>query len=251
MLPACRQTGSDESKARQTVTIAAAADLKFALDEIALEFKRARPDIKVRISYGSSGNFYSQLAQRAPFDIFFSADVSYPMRLIEAGLADASTQFTYATGRIVVWTLKSSPLDLPRMGLEAFKHSSVRKIAVANPEHAPYGKAAIDALQKLGIYGSVRERLVYGENVAQTAQFIESGAADIGIIALSLALGPSLKEKGRFWEIPLDAYPRMQQGGVILTWAKHRKAAQELRAFVLSPAGQSTLRRYGFSPPNE
>lgn len=250
-LPACRQTGSDEAKARQTVTVAAAADLKFALDEIVLEFEKIRPDIEVRISYGSSGNFFSQLAQRAPFDIYFSADVSYPARLIETGLADASTQFTYATGRIVVWALKSSPLEPPRMGLEALGHSSVRKIAVANPEHAPYGRAAIAALQRLGIYDSVKERLVYGENVAQTAQFVESGAADIGIIALSLALGPSLKEKGRFWEIPIDAYPRMEQGGVILPWAKHPKAAQELRAFVLSPPGQSTLRRYGFSSPNE
>lgn len=236
---------------RQTVTVAAAADLKFALDEIAAEFQKVQPNIEVRISYGSSGNFYSQLAQHAPFDIFFSADVSFPMRLIEAGLADAKTQFVYAIGRIVVWVPNSSPIDLSQTGFEALKHSAVRKIAVANPEHAPYGKAAIAALQKLGIYDTVKDRLVYGENIAQTAQFVESRVADAGIIALSLALAPGLKEKGRFWEIPLEAYPRMEQGGVILPWAKHPKAAEGLRTFVLSPSGQATLRRYGFILPKE
>jgi molybdate transport system substrate-binding protein len=245
----CRPTGPDQADARQTVVVAAASDLKFALDEIAREFETINPDIEVRISYGSSGNFCAQLVQRAPFDIFFSADARYPARLIEAGLAEASSKFIYATGKIVVWTLKASQIALCPAGLEALKHPSIRRIALANPEHAPYGKAAIAALQKLGIYDTVKERLIYGENVAQAAQFVESGAADAGIIALSLALAPVLKEKGRFWEIPQDSYPRLDQGGVILPWAKHPRASEKLRAFVLSPSGQTVLRSYGFVMP--
>jgi molybdate transport system substrate-binding protein len=127
----------------------------------------------------------------------------------------------------------------------------VRKIAIANPEHAPYGRAAVAALQKLGLYESVKDRLVYAENVAQTAQVIESGAADIGIIALSLAVAPALKGKGRYWEIPLAAYPRMEQGGVILSWARHPNAARELRDYIMAPPGQAVLRRYGFSLPGQ
>jgi molybdate transport system substrate-binding protein len=131
------------------------------------------------------------------------------------------------------------------------QHEHVRKVAIANPEHAPYGKAAVAAMRKLQMYEQVRKKLVYGENIAQTAQFVESGAADVGILALSLAIAPGMKEKGRYWEIPLDAYPRLQQGGVILPWAKNEEGASRFRKFMLSDAGKSVLRRYGFFPPGE
>lgn len=240
-----------EAQAVESVSVAAAADLKYALDEIVVKFTESHPDIRVQVSYGSSGNFYAQLSQRAPFDIFFSADVLYPKKLMEAGLASADSQFTYAVGRIVVWAPHSSPLDLPKLGLEALRHPSVRKIAIANPEHAPYGKAAVAAMRKLGVYDTVKQRLVYGENVAQAAQFVESGSADLGIIALSLAVGPALKNKGRYWEVPLEVYPRLEQGGVILSWAQNRSAARQFRDFVISPSGRKTLRGYGFFPPTE
>ena len=241
----------DSRAAEAAVTVAAASDLKFALDEIVVAFQKARPDTKVQVSYGSSGNFFSQLSQRAPFDIFFSADVAYPTKLIEAGLGVADSKFSYGVGRIVVWVPADSPVDPAKLGVESLKQPSIRKIAIANPEHAPYGKAAVAAMRKLGIYHAVKEKLVYGENIAQTAQFVESGAADIAILALSLAVAPAMKGKGRYWEVPLDAYPRLEQGGVILPWAKNRKAAQDLRAFVLSDAGKTILRRYGFFMPDE
>src|SRR5262249_13550361 len=134
-------------------------------------------------------------------------------------------------------------------GIQALLDPAAKKIAIANPRHAPYGRAAEAALKKLGVYELVHERLVYGDNVAQTAQFIQSGAADIGIVGLSQALAPELREVGRFWEVPLDAYPRLEQGGIILSWAHDRDAAEHLRAFVLGSKGREILRRYGFSLP--
>ena len=253
----CASAGSDQrvsataAPAVESVSVAAAADLKFALEEIVVKFKESHPDIRVQLSFGSSGNFYAQLSQRAPFDIFFSADVLYPKKLIEAGLAEAESKFTYAVGRIVVWTPNKSAIDLPKLGFAALRHPSARRIAIANPEHAPYGQAAGAALQKYGVYDAVKERLVFGENVAQAAQFVESGSADVGIIALSLALGPGLKGKGRYWEVPLEAYPRLEQGGVILSGAKNRRAARQLRDFVVSPAGAGILHTFGFFPPQE
>ncbi len=240
-----------EGASERVVQVAAASDLKFALDEIVQAFQGHHPDIKTQVTYGSSGNFFAHLSNRAPFDLFFSADVDYPRKLIEQGLAVKATEFLYAVGRIVVWVPRRSALNLERLGIQALVDPSVRKVAIANPKHAPYGRAAEAAMKTLGVYAEVQGRLVLGENIAQTAQFIQTGAADIGIIALSLALAPALREDGRYWEIPLDAYPRMDQGGVILSWVKDIAAAQVLRAFMLSPEGKDILRRYGFFPPGE
>jgi len=242
--------GAQGSRPR-LVQAAAAADLKFALDEVLEAFHAHHPDIRVRVSYGSSGNFFAQLSNRAPFDIFFSADVDYPRKLIEQGLAARETEFLYAVGRIVLWVPRRSTLDLEALGIQALVHPSVRKIAIANPRHAPYGRAAEAAMQTLGVYERAQERLVYGENIAQTAQFVQTGSADIGIIALALALAPAMREEGRYWEVPLTAYPRMDQGGVILSWAKEPAAAGALRAFMLGPAGKDVLRRYGFFLPGD
>jgi molybdate transport system substrate-binding protein len=231
------------------VRVAAAADLKFALDDISAAFRTQHPDITVQVSYGSSGNFFAQLSNRAPFDMFFSADVDYPRQLIAQGLAAKDTAFLYAVGRLVVWVPRVSALEPARLGIHALADPAVRKIAIANPKHAPYGRAAEAAMKTLGVYETVRERLVYGENIAQTAQFVQTGAADIGIIALSLAVAPALKDDGRYWEVPLDSYPRIEQGGVILPWAADVAAAQALRAFVLGTDGRAILHRYGFFLP--
>jgi molybdate transport system substrate-binding protein len=233
------------------VRVAAAADLKFALDDLSAVFRTQHPDITVHVSYGSSGTFFAQLSNRAPFDIFFSADVDYPRQLIAKGLAAQETPFLYAIGRLVVWVPRASALDVTRLGMQALVETSVRKIAIANPKHAPYGRAAEAAMKTLGIYEAVRERIVYGENIAQTAQFIQTGAADIGIIALSLAVAPALKDGGRYWEVPLESYPRIEQGGVILSWASDRAAAQLLQDFVLGPDGKAILRQYGFFLPGK
>ena len=233
------------------VRVAAAADLKFALDDLIAVFSTQHPDIMVHVSYGSSGTFFAQLSNRAPFDIFFSADVDYPRQLIAQGLAAQETPFLYAVGRLVVWVPRTSALDVARLGMQVLGEASVRKIAIANPRHAPYGRAAEAAMKTLGIYEAVRERIVYGENIAQTAQFVQTGAADIGIIALSLAVAPALKDSGRYWEVPLKSYPRIEQGGVILSWASDRAAAQLLQDFVLGPDGKAILRQYGFFLPGE
>jgi molybdate transport system substrate-binding protein len=135
--------------------------------------------------------------------------------------------------------------------MELLLDPRVRKIAIANPRHAPYGRAAEAAMRKLGVYEKTKDKLVLGENVAQAAQFVESGAAEIGIIALSLALAPALQAKGKYWEVPLDAYPRIAQGGVIMPWAPDRQAAASLRRFMLSPSGRDILKRYGFCMPSE
>ncbi len=231
------------------IAVAAAADLKFALDELAGQFRTNHPADRIRITYGSSGNFYAQLRNQAPFDLYFSADVEYPRQLARAGFGLDTNVFQYAVGRLVVWAPSSSPINVPQLGAEALQAPSVRKIALANPKHAPYGVAAVAALKSLHLYEAVEPKLVYGDNVAQAAQFIETGAADIGIISLSLAVAPTGRPAGRYWEIPLDAYPKMEQGGLILKWTREPAVARAFRDFVLSPPGRSVLQRYGFSLP--
>jgi len=228
------------------VRVAAAADLRFTMAEIVEAFRQERADVNVLVTYGSSGNFYAQLSNHAPFDIFFSADVDYPRRLIRQGLAVADSEFLYGVGRLVVWVARTSPIEVEKLGIQGLLSPSVRRIAIANPRHAPYGRAAEAAMKSLGVYDQVKDRLVFGDSVMQTAQFIDSGGADIGIISGSLALAPPLRDKGRFWEVPVESYPRREQGGVILSWAQDRAAAEALRDFVLSKGGRAILRGHGF-----
>ena len=241
----CPDTGvcaADQS----VVRVAAATDLKFALDEMVDLFRVRHPNIKVQVTYGSSGNFYAQLSNRAPFDVFLSADVDYPHRLVREGFASADDEFLYGVGRIVIWVPQSSSIDVEKLGMKSLLSPDARKIAIANPRHAPYGRAAEAAMRNMGVYEQVKDRLVLGDTVLQAGQFVESGSADIGIISRSHALAPSLRGKGRFWEVPLDAYPRRVQGGVIMSWAQDRSAAVALRDFVLGEEGRTILRRYGF-----
>jgi molybdate transport system substrate-binding protein len=243
------QQGS--SQAPKEIFVAAAADLKFAMEEIIQEFQKDHPDITVKVSYGSSGNFYSQLSNQAPFDLFFSADIGYPRKLSEQGLILTATEFLYALGRLAIWVPKSSPINVERLKMEAIRHESVHHIAIANPVHAPYGKAAEAALRSAGLWDAVQSKIVLGQNVSQALQFIQSGNAEVGIVAFSLAVAPGIKDQGRYWQIPLDAYPRLEQGGVILKWAKNPEAAQGFREFVTGSKGRSLLKRYGFYWPGE
>jgi molybdate transport system substrate-binding protein len=233
------------------LAVAAAADLKFALDDLVAEFHNHQPAIKVKVTYGSSGNFFAQLQNRAPFDLYFSADIEYPRKLAQAGHALDTNVFLYGVGRLVVWSPKASPVDLERLGIQSLFAPSVNKIAIANPRHAPYGVAAVAAMKSLEVYERAEPQLVYGENIAQTAQFVQSGAADIGILALALAISPRMRDTGRYWEIPLDAYPAMEQGGMILKWTKNAEAARAFRDFVLNEHGRAVLKRYGFFPPEK
>ena len=238
------------SRARQ-LRVAAAADLSFAMPELVREFQALHSDIVVTLTFGSSGNFYSQLANQAPFDLFFSADTAYPGKLVEEGVTLDAATFTYAVGRLVLWVPRSSTLDLNGLGMEALKQEAIRHVAIANPKHAPYGRIAEAALRNYGIYDEVQPKLVYGENVAQTLQFVESGAAEAGFIAYSLAQAPGVRDSGRLWEVPADKYPRMEQAGVILKWTQEPAAARKLRSFVLGPDGRRVLSRFGFRLPGE
>jgi molybdate transport system substrate-binding protein len=231
---------------KSLVRVAAASDLRFALADVITAFNQAEPGVKVEATFGASGNLSTQLVNGAPFDVFLSADRSFAHRLVEAQLADAESEFAYATGQLVVWVRSESPLDLNTAGVQAVADPQVKKIAIANPEHAPYGRAAVAALKSLELYDKVSDRLVLGENVAQAAQFVESGAADVGLIAMSLAVAPTMKDKGRYLAVPADAYPALEQTGVILEAAGDAAAARRFCDFLASTAGQEILARFGF-----
>jgi molybdate transport system substrate-binding protein len=226
------------------VRVAAAADLKFAMDELAGQFEK-QTGTKVEVTYGSSGNFFSQLRNGAPFDLFFSADIGYPRKLEAEGLAEPGTLCEYAVGRIVIWAVANSKVDVTK-GWKALLDAHVQKIAIANPEHAPYGKAGVAALQKAGIYEQVKAKLVFGENISQAAQFVQSGNAQAGIIALSLAISPPMKD-GKRWEIPAELHAPIEQGAILMKTAKSKDAARAFLEFVKSGAGRALLTKYGFA----
>jgi molybdate transport system substrate-binding protein len=229
------------------VRVAAASDLQFALADINEAFRKEHRNITVEPNFGSSGNFFAQISNGAPFDVYFSADIAYPRQLVEKNLALADSLVVYAVGRIVVWVPNGSPIPVQESGIKSLVHPGARKVAVANPQHAPYGRAAEAAMKSLGVYDKVAPHLVFGENISQTAQFVDSGSADIGIIALSLALAPAMKDRGRYWEVPVDSYPRLEQGAVVLSSAADLEAARAYLDFVLGPSGRALLNRYGFS----
>ena len=228
------------------VRVAAASDLKFALDDIAQRLLRREPPLSVRPTYGSSGVVHAQLRQQAPYDVFLSADIEYPRDLVSRGIGAEGDIFRYAVGRLVVWVPASSPLALERDGLRAV--AGARRLAIANPRHAPYGRAAEAALRHAGVWDLVSGRLALGENVAQAAQFVQSGAADAGIIAKSVAAAPAMQRAGRSWDVPEDHHAPMIQGGLILPWANSRDAAVRFRDYLLSAEGRQVLALYGFGP---
>jgi molybdate transport system substrate-binding protein len=231
----------------QGIRVAAAADLKFALDELGAQFKK-QTGRRLTVSYGSSGNFFAQIQNGAPFDVLLSADIEYPRKLEVAGLAEPGTLYEYAVGRIVIWMPAEARADLATLGWKALLEPGVERIAIANPEHAPYGRAAVAALRSAGIYDQLRRRLVYGENIAQAAQFVASGSAQAGILALSLASSPLMRE-GKRWEIPANLHEPIEQGAVILNSAKDKEGARAFLAFLKSAAGRKILESYGFTLP--
>ena len=231
------------------VTVAAAADLIYAMNEIAAQFEKAT-GCTVRLSTGSSGNFFSQIENGAPFDVFFSADMEYPKQLEVEWLTVPGSVWVYGVGKIVLWVRNESRLDLSR-GLIALRDPAVRKIAIANPQHAPYGRAAEEALRRAGVYDAVKDRLVLGENISQAAQFVESGNADAGVLALSLALSPGLKEQGRYRKIPENLYAPIEQGAVLLRASPNPQAARAFLDYAKTPAAAAVLEHYGFTAPGE
>ncbi|HUP23119.1 MAG TPA: molybdate ABC transporter substrate-binding protein [Thermoanaerobaculia bacterium] len=226
----------------ETITIAAAADLKFAMDEIVASFEATHPPDRVEVVYGSSGKFHTQIRQGAPYDLYFSADIEFPRRLAAAGFA-ASEVTPYGIGRIVLW---SASLDATRMTLASLADPAISRIAIANPRHAPYGKRAEEALRASGLWAKVEPRLVFGENIAQTAQFVETGTAQVGILALSLAIHPRLATKGGFWLVPDTLHQPLEQGYIVTKRANGNALARRFADFMDSPTARAVMTRYGF-----
>lgn len=240
--------GLNSALAAEEITIAAASDLNFAFKELVAEYEKTSGN-RVKLTLGSSGNFYAQIQNGAPFDLYFSADIGYPQKLQEAGLTVPGSLYRYAVGRIVLWTGNQSQLDVAR-GIDVLREPTIKKIAIANPKHAPYGRAAVAAMEHYHVYHASKDKLILGENISQAAQFVESGACDVGIIALSLALAPTMKTAGAYWEIPASAHPPIEQGAVILQRSKHQDAAKQFLDFVKGQTGQEVMTRYGFTVPN-
>src|SRR2546426_2790251 len=233
------------------VLVAAASDLSFPMKEIVATFER-KTGHTVKLTLGSSGTFQAQITNGAPFDVFLSADIDYVRQLEKLNLVEAGTAYVYAIGHIVIWVPNHSSIDVGKLGMQSLVHESAKKVAIANPEHAPYGRAAVAAIEHFKVYDRVKPHLVLGENIAQAAQFVSSGAADIGIIALSLAISDPMRTAGRYWEIPLDSYPRMDQGMAILKQARkagHYEAAKAFHDWITTGDSRAVLKKFGFFFP--
>ena len=237
--------GQGYAQSSAKILIAAASDLKFALDSVAATFKKNHPGT-VDITYGSSGKLFEQISNSAPFDIFFSADITYPQQLKEKQLT-LSEIYIYGKGRIVLWSKKVDP---KKEGMNTLLSPSVLKIAIANPQHAPYGKRAEEALAYYKMTERVKSKLVFGENISQTAQFVTSGAADAGIVALSLALSPNMKkENGSYFLIPEESHKPLEQGAVITKHAQGNDYAKAFLEYMKGDATDAILRHFGFTKP--
>lgn len=230
-----------------SITIAAASDLKFALDEIIADYRRSKPHDDIDVVYGSSGKFHTQIRQGAPYDLFFSADIAYPRELVKAGLAATGVD-PYATGRIVLW---SNSLDAQKLTLDSLTDPKITRIAIANPRHAPYGKRAEEALRAKGLWEKIEKKLVYGENIAQTAQFVQTGNAQIGVIALSLAVNPELAREGGYWLIPDALHQPLEQGFIVTRRAAGNPLAHDFARHMDGPAARAVMKKYGFVLPGD
>lgn len=226
---------------QQKVLIAAAADLRYAMDSLVATYKRMHPDVRIEVTYGSSGNFYEQIQNGGPYDLFFSADMDYVVKLKAQGKVNGNV-VRYATGHLVLWSRSFDPA-LKQMQL--LTDPGVKKIAIANPAHAPYGKRAVESLQYYKLYDQVQDKLVMGENISQTAQFAATGAADVGLIALSLALSPNMKD-GRFWRVPEESHGLLEQGYALLQHGAENTTARNFSVWVTTPGAKAVLTRFGF-----
>lgn len=235
--------------AQTPLRVAAAADLEPVLPPILTQFKQAT-GIDVQATYQASAALTVQIQNGAPFDVFMSADLGYPKRLIDAGLAEgtagAKTPTVYAKGTLVLWTRKDT--HLPPPALDLLRSPQLKRLAIANPERAPYGRAAVAALTSLKLYDELKPKLVTAENIAQTAQFVDSGNADAGLISMTSALTPRLSGAGSYFVMPRDAYPPIEQGAVLITRSTQRDAAKKLLEFVLSAPVQEQLGKSGLTP---
>jgi len=247
LLLLCVSTHSNAQK--KQIRVAAAADLQTVMPEIAAQFEVAS-GTHVELIFGSSGNLFAQIQNGAPLDLFFSADSEFPAKLVQSGRAEPRSAVTYAVGGLVLWLPPGANCDPQTEKWKCLLKPEISKVAIANPAHAPYGRAAVQALQFVHLYEQVRPKLVYGENISQAAQFAQSGNAQASLLSQSQVHSPAL-EGGRLWEIPRDAYPPIEQTAVVLTSARDKSAAREFLEFVTRGGGRAVLEKSGFHLPED
>jgi len=233
--------------AAEQVSVAAAANLVFVLEPLNAEFGKIHPDLAVTCETGASGSLVSQINNGAPYDVFLSADLDYPRMLVKAGGAEASSLVVFAVGKLVLWTVKPG---IDRSSIESIVRSpSVARLAIANPRTAPYGRAAAETLARLGLTAVAEPKLVTGENITQAAQYVSSGNADAGFVALSLVLSPKLEDKGAWIEVPAALYSPIEQGGVLTTRGAANAGARLYLDFLASPEARRVFARFGYGIP--
>ncbi len=247
-LPGGSASAAEAGSGGRTLTVAAAANLKGAAEAIGQAFQAEHPEVEVKLSIGASGNFFAQIQNGAPFDLFLSADTEYPDKLVAAGLAKAEDERVYAFGKLVAWLPPGSTLDLEKRGLGALGESGVKRIAIANPAVAPFGRATVEALKAAGVHDSVKDKLVLGMSVAQAAQFATTGAADVAFLPYSLTFGKELAA-GKVFFVPEKLYTRIEQSGVVLAGSKQPALARQLLAFITGEKGRAILTKFGYGLP--
>jgi molybdate transport system substrate-binding protein len=249
-LLACLASIGPIASAQTPLRIAAAADLQPVLPPIVEQFKQAT-GIDAQVTYQASAALTTQIQNGAPFDVFLSANLDYPQKLIAASLAEglgegtAGTPIVYAKGTLVLWTRQDTHLP---PSLDLLRNPALKRLAIANPDRAPYGRAAVAALQKLGLYDSLKPKLAIAENISQAAQFVDTGNADAGLISLTSARTARLTADGQYFEIPADLYPPIEQGAVLVSKTSQRVAAKKFLVFLMSAPVQEQLRKYGLTP---
>lgn len=230
-----------------TLVLAAASDLATTIDELAAAFGRTVPGTVVKVSVGASGNFFAQIKSGAPFDVFLSADMAYPAQLASEGAADGATLAPYALGRLAIWS-RDRRFDLSQ-GMAVFRDARLARVAIANPDVAPYGRAARAALQAAGVWDAVKGKLAIGENVAQTAQFIETGNAQVGIVSYATVMAPRQQGVGSYYLVPQTGLAPIEQGAIITRHGKNNPLAPQFMRFLQSPPARAILQRHGFGAP--
>lgn len=231
----------------EPLLVAAASDLSYCIDELGAAFAKQAPQAELKVSTGASGNFYAQIRNGAPFDVFLSADMAYPAQLARDGAADAATLTPYALGRIVLWSLDAR-FDLTQ-GMAVVNDARVARVAIANPALAPYGRAAKAALEAAGAWQAVQPKLVVGENIAQAVQFVQTGNAQVGIVSLASVMSPRLKGSGSYYLIPDTGMAPIEQGAIVTAHGRGKPLAARFVTFLSSPAARDILQRHGFGLP--
>jgi molybdate transport system substrate-binding protein len=231
--------------AQAPLRVAAAADLEPVLPPVFAQFQH-QTGIRPEATYKASAVLTTQILNGAPFDLFLSADLGYPQKLVAAGMADSSAPIPYAKGTLVLWARRDSPLPPPSIAL--LRSPELKTLAIANSRQAPYGRAAVAALRNLKLYGSLKSRIVTAENIGQTAQFVDSGNAQAGLISLTSALTPTLSSVGSYFLIPRDLYPPLEQGAIVVNKSRQQTAAHRLLDFLLSAPVQAELAKRGLAP---